>query len=52
MKTYNVTICHTAYSTIEVEAENEDQAANKAWQAWDGEANDFASNDITDIEEI
>ena len=52
MKTYNVTICHTGYATIQVEAENETDAIDKAWQAWDGEANDFASNDITDIEEI
>ena len=52
MKTYNVTICHTGYATIQVEAENEADAIDKAWDEWDGEANDFASNDITDIEEI
>ena len=51
MKTYNVTICHTAYATIQVEAENEDQAAEMAWDEWDGEADDCAANDITDIEE-
>jgi len=51
MKTYNVTICHMAYATIQVQAQNEDEANNKAWDEWDGEADDCASNDITNIEE-
>ena len=49
MKTYSITICHTGYATIEVEAESEDQACELVWDYWDG-TTEGISNDITDIE--
>ena len=52
MKSYLVTICHTAYAQINVEAESEDQAAEMAWDEWDGDADQCTANDITDIEEV
>jgi hypothetical protein len=32
MKTYEIEICRTSYITLTVEAENEEQAEEKAWK--------------------
>jgi hypothetical protein len=51
MKTYTVTIIRTAYAHILVQAENEEQAKEKAWEQYQGDADDCASSDIYEVEE-
>ena len=52
MKTYEVTIIHTAYATMSVDAESAEQAEDLAWQQWDGQADDCAGNEIWNVEEL
>jgi hypothetical protein len=52
MKRYEVTIIRTAYATIEVDAENKEEAEAKAWDQYQGDADDCVENDIFDIEEV
>jgi hypothetical protein len=52
MKTYEVTIIHTAYATMCVDAESAEQAEDLAWKQWDGEADDCAGNEIWNVEEL
>ena len=52
MKTYEVTIIHTAYATMSVTAESAEQAEDLAWQQWDGQADDYEGNEIWNVEEL
>jgi hypothetical protein len=52
MKRYEVTIIRTAYATIEVDAENQEQAEEKAWDQYQGDADDCVANDIWNVEEM
>lgn len=53
MKKYEITIERIAYATYVIEAEDEDQAQELVWQRYDStDANDCASNNIWDIEEV
>lgn len=52
MKTYEVTILRTAYSTVFVDAENEDEASELVWGKWDGCADDCAGTEIYSVEEL
>ena len=51
-RTYLVTICHTAYAEIHVEADSEEQARDLVWDEWDGLTDQCTANDITDVEEL
>lgn len=50
MKSYTVTIMRTAYCTIEVRANSEQEAEKLAWEQYEGEADDCAENIIYSIE--
>jgi hypothetical protein len=52
MKSYLVTIIRTAYKHIEVDAENKEQAETKAWDLYQGDADDCAESVIWEIEEM
>jgi ribosomal protein L20A (L18A) len=54
MKTYEVELQRTSYITITVEAENEDDAEDKAWREIEGGRTDIndAEWDIRSIEEV
>jgi hypothetical protein len=52
MKRYEVTIIRTAYATIEVDAENQEQAEAKAWDQYQNDADDCVGNDIWNVEEM
>jgi len=52
MPTYEVTIMRTAYATVFVDAENEDEASERAWDKWDGQADDCAGTEIYSVEEL
>lgn len=47
---YTVTMIRTAYRSIEVEANSEEEAEALAWKEYDGYADDCVGNDIYDIE--
>ena len=52
MKTYEVTIMRTAYTTVFVDAENEDAAEELVWEKWNGDADDCAENKVYDVREL
>lgn len=54
MKTYEVELRRTSYITITVEAENEDDAEEKAWREIEGGRTDIydAQWDVESIEEV
>ena len=53
MKTYQVSIEHTAIATYTIEAADEDEARELAWEVYDpADADNCAGADIFDIEEL
>lgn len=53
MKTYEVELRRTSYITMTVEAENPEQAEDKAWEKLQYDpVNDVASWDVESIEEL
>ncbi len=53
MKTYNVTICVRSYYEVEVEANTEDEAREKAWEAdWDYGEESTDDPEIASVEEV
>jgi hypothetical protein len=53
MKTYEIELRRTSFITVTVEAENQEQAEDKAWQEINYDpVNDSASWDIEDIKEM
>lgn len=52
MKTYEVELRRTSYITVTVEADNKDQAEEKAWEELEGRDDEsYATWDIESIEE-
>jgi hypothetical protein len=51
MKTFEVHIERTVHYIVNVEAQDENDAENKAWKAWNPDDWGFATNDITAIVE-
>lgn len=52
MKTYEVELRRVSYITITVEAEDKDDAEDKAWAECDDHADKDATWDVASIEEI
>ena len=52
MKTYEVELRRTSYITVTVEADDEEDAQNKAWAECGGRDSDDAVWDVESIEEM
>jgi hypothetical protein len=52
MRTFEVELRRTSYITLTVEAENEDDAEEKAWLELDEHAHADANWDVESIEEV
>jgi hypothetical protein len=52
MKTYEVTIMRTGFTSITVNAKDPDQAESLAWNVYQGDADSCVSNEIFGVEEI
>ena len=52
MKNYEVTIERIAYTSLTVQAPDQEAAEALAWRMYSGNADDCASNQIFNIEEL